>query len=294
MVRNFTGLTPTTEPVPPQVLSRGDWIDANIGVFRSLAATLAERLPGAPAGRRATSAVLGAQLGTVLGWISKRVLGQYDLFSGTGQVMYVGPNIVEFERHHGVDPHGFRLWVALHEITHRVQFAGVPWLSGHVRGLLDNGMSQVDLDASTVQRVTGRIRELIAAGPEAWRETNIVDLVTTPEQREMLTEVRALMSVVEGHASWVMNGAGEGVVPGLEQMRAVASQRRNRAKAGLIPRALGISWKLQQYADGERFFEEVEAEAGRAAANIAWRDPQSLPTFDELSDVRAWLTRVGA
>jgi coenzyme F420 biosynthesis associated uncharacterized protein len=292
-VRDFTGMVPVAPSTEPMVVGRGAWIDANIDVFQDIAGDVIERLPKA-SGRRITSTILGAQLGSVLGWLSKRVLGQYDLFSGKSQLLYVGPNVIEFERRFGLTPEGFRLWIALHEVTHRVQFGAVPWLAGHVRGFIDRGLEQVELDASVVGRIMERIGELAPGGPSAWRELNIVELVTTPEQREMLTEVRALMSVVEGHASWVMNGAGEGVVPELERMRQAAAHRRESARLGIIPRALGISMKLQQYADGEAFFEQVEAEAGRAATNIAWRDPESLPTFEELSDVPAWLARVGA
>lgn len=268
-------------------------MDANIEVFRDVSEKVIARLPKTSS-RRVTSAILGAQLGSVLGWVSKRVLGQFDLFSGKGQVLYVGPNVIEFERRSDLTPEDFRLWIALHEVTHRVQFSAVPWLTDHVRGYIDRGIAQVEVDAGVVGRVLERVGELAPGGPSAWRELSIVDLVTTPEQREMLTEIRALMSVVEGHASWVMNGAGDGVVPGLERMRDAAAHRRERARGGLIPRALGISMKLQQYADGEAFFEQVEAEAGRAAANIAWRDAASLPTFEELRDVPAWLARVGA
>ena len=178
-------------------------------------------------------------------------------------------------------------------MTHRVQFAAVPWLTDHVRGLLDRAVTNIEVDTNAVSRALKRLMDLASAGPGAWRETNLIELLTTPEQRAMLTEVRALMSVIEGHASWVMNGAGVGVVPELERMRDAAAHRREAATGSALPRALGIAWKLQQYADGERFFDAVVAEAGREGANLVWRSPEDLPTFDELSDAPAWLARVG-
>lgn len=293
LVAGFTGLAPATTPADPQVLGRAAWVHANIDTFRSFASSLGERLPTPPVGHVVAATALGVQLGAVLGYVSQRVLGQYDVFGATGGLYYIGPNIVAFERKNGLDPAGFRLWIALHEVTHRVQFSAVPWLGPHVRGIIDRATATVEADPKAIPRAIGRLLELAAAGPQAWRDANIVELITTPEQRALLSDVRALMSLIEGHASWVMNGAGRGVVPGLEQMRAAAAHRREDV-GGFVPRMLGIGLKLEQYKMGEDFCDAVEAEAGREAVNLAWRSPADVPTFEELKDARAWLARVGA
>ncbi len=304
LVRDYTGLMPLYPTGPASVLSRGGWIDANLDAIRAMMRPLSERLGErmgsgiAKAGvRRMGGAVVGLQMGLLLGYISQKVLGQYDLLLATGEpgrVYFVGPNIVAVERQSNLDTHDFRLWIALHEVTHRTQFLAVPWLKEHVSGLVEQYLSGVTVDADRMKELAGRLRKILAGGPDEWRQANIVSVFLSGEQREAIDRMQSLMSVVEGHGNFVMDGVAEKELPSFSRMREALNARR--AEAGAAERALqrliALDMKYQQYAVGQSFFDDVERLGGMQAVNLVWERPENLPSPGELRDAGAWLSRV--
>jgi coenzyme F420 biosynthesis associated uncharacterized protein len=302
LVRDFTGLVPT-EPAPdPTVLDRAGWIRANTESFREIIKPLSEKLAGSVGRggltRRATSAALGVQIGVLLGYLSQKVLGQYDLVLATesaGRVYFVGPNIVEAERRWHLEPRDFRLWITLHEITHRTQFTGVPWLRDRVRELISRAIGGMDMDAARARRILERGKELLLQGPKAWRSVNIMTLLMSDEQRELLQEMQALMCVVEGHGTFVMNRIGSERIPTYGAMKEAVESRRGKVSGAerTFQKVIGMDMKYEQYALGEQFMNEVADRAGIAAVNRIWESEQSMPTLDEMRDPDKWLARVG-
>jgi coenzyme F420 biosynthesis associated uncharacterized protein len=212
-VAEYTQLNTGAE-APVRIVDRKDWAAANIAGLREVINPLAERLtggknPGA-VGSAIGSRLTGVQAGTVLAYLSGRVLGQYEVFStDPGQLLLIAPNIVEAERRLGADPRDFRLWVCLHEVTHRTQFTAVPWLRGHFLGEV-----QAFVDASQLERdeMLLRLRRAVSTVAEATRNpesrASVLDLVQTPAQRAVLDRLTALMTLLEGHAEFVMDGVG--------------------------------------------------------------------------------------
>lgn len=302
LVRDFTGLAPAGPAPEPRVLDRGGWIDANIESFGAIVHPLEEKLaatvrPGAIT-RRLTSAALGVQMGVLLGYLAQKVLGQYDLVlatEGAGRVYFVGPNVVEAERRWHLAPRDFRLWITLHEIAHRTQFTGVPWLRTRVRGLVARSVEAIDLDPARIRRIVERGRELVLGGPAAWKRANVLELLMSPEQRAVIGEMQALMTVVEGHGTFVMNRIGADRIPTLERMRAaVEARRRAGGPERAFQRAIGMDLKYEQYSLGERFMNEVADRAGLDAVNRLWEREENLPTIEDLRDPDRWLERVRA
>ncbi len=229
-------------------------------------------------------------MGSVLAWLSSKVLGQYEAFTEAGRpgrLVLVAPNIVETERRLGVDPADFRLWVALHEVTHRTQFTAVPWLHGHVRAEVDALLDAADL--SDPARLIGRLQ----AGVRERRP--LVELLQTPEQRVVLERVTAFMSLLEGHAEHVMDGVGPGVVPSVATIRARFQERR-RERGGpldrLLRRVLGLDLKALQYAEGSAFVTHCVEAVGMAGFNEVWSGPAALPTRQEIREPALWVRRV--
>jgi coenzyme F420 biosynthesis associated uncharacterized protein len=225
------------------------------------------------------------------------VLGQYEVFSGEpGQLLLVAPNIVDVERRLEAVPHDFRLWVCLHEVTHSTQFTAVPWLRAHflaeVAAFVDAG-GAVDQMAERLRRALGDMVEVVR-NPESRR--SILDLVQTPAQRTVLDRITALMTLLEGHAEFVMDGVGPEVVPTVAEIRARFNVRRESANPleKLIRRLLGVDAKLRQYAEGRRFVHEVVSRVGMAGFNKVWQSPLTLPLTSELADAPAWIARVAA
>ncbi|MDQ1467678.1 MAG: hypothetical protein QOH10_2093 [Actinomycetota bacterium] len=305
LVADFTGLRAPGR-AHAKVLDRAGWVEANVGSMRTMLAPLTERLgerlaqsPVAPIGRR----IAGVEIGSLLGYLAQRVLGQYDLLVPDSEpgapdadaVYYVGPNILGLEKRFAFRPLDFRRWIAIHEVTHRAQFTGVPWMRDYFLSLVQSSLSIVDPDPAVLLRAIGRAADALRAGRNPLDEGGLVGLFASPEQQEILGQVQALMSLLEGHGNYVMNELGSQHVNGADRMaRVLHSRRQQRGIGGQIQKLLGIEMKLRQYEVGERFVRGVESAAGIAALDAAWRDPSSLPTVVELDDPRAWLARVAA
>jgi coenzyme F420 biosynthesis associated uncharacterized protein len=299
LVASFTGLRPPGR-VECVVLDRRGWVDANIASMRHLLAPLMQRVgsrlarsPIAPVGRR----VAATEVGALVGYLSQRVLGQYDLLvpddDAPDAVYYVGPNILSLEKRFAFRPRDFRLWIAIHEVTHRAQFAGVPWMREHFFGLVQQAFEVVDPDPKSLVRALSRAVAEVRQGRNPLDEGGLVGLFATDEQRAVLQQVQALMSLLEGHGDFVMDEIGREHVHGVERMSRVLSARREvRGVLGHVHKLLGIEQKLRQYETGERFIRGVVDIAGVRAIDNAWRSPQHLPTQDELADPERWLRRV--
>jgi len=230
------------------------------------------------------------------------VLGQYDLLvpdnaggGTTDAVYYVGANILSLEKRFAFRPLDFRLWIAIHEVTHRAQFTGVPWMREYFLGLVRQALDLVDPDPRTMMRAVTSAVDEIRAGRNPFDDGGLVGLFATPEQRGVLGQVQALMSLLEGHGNVVMDDLGKEYVAGQERMSRVLQQRRQQGGlSGLLHKLLGIEQKLRQYEVGEKFVRGVYDIAGPRALDRVWTSPETLPTVPELRDAPQWLARVGA
>ncbi len=304
LVADHTGLRAPGQ-ARAEVLDRQGWVEANVSSMRQLLGPLTNRIgermarsPFAPVGR----AVSATELGLLLGWFSQRVLGQYDVlvpddedgFDGDA-VYYVGANVLALEKRFAFRPRDFRRWIAIHEVTHRAQFLGVPWMHDYFLGLVHGVLGSVDADPRKIVAALVRAADEMRRGRNPLDDGGLVALLATPEHREALGKVQALMSVLEGHGNRVMNELGKAHVDGQERMaRVLQARRQSQGVAGLVSKLLGIESKMRQYEVGEAFVAAVEREAGPRALDPAWRAPELLPTLDELDAPTRWLERVGA
>ena len=325
-----TGLHSAAGPARGMVTDRAGWVDANINSFKRLLAPLADKLLeksqeakrsskaaerfAAPAMRK----LVALEVGAMLGWMSARVLGQYDLLvvesesdgagrgSQSGQangqdagqapdqdmVYYVGPNIASLEWRHGFPPDEFRLWIALHEVTHRMQFTGVPWLKEHFLSLVEATMTTTDL-----KQVASAIRQFAEArkqGQDPFADGGIQALLATPEQREVLAKIMGMMSLLEGHGDVTMDRAGAEHLSEIARFREVLNYRRSQVRGAgrLLRRLIGLEAKFNQYIAGERFIAAVEQSAGEEFLDRAWQGPENLPTLAEIREPETWLARL--
>lgn len=248
-VRDFTGMASELDPDPATIVDRPGWIRANVDGFRVVLEPLMEQMserrgPGPLGGagnvvvQAVGSRVTGMQVGAILAYMASRVLGQYELFlppdpSGrapTGRLTLVAPNIVHVEQELGVESRDFRLWVCLHEETHRAQFTGVSWLREYVQDQMTKFLLASDLDPGVM---LDRIRDAAEAVADAVRggDANLIDAIQTPEQREILDRLTAVMTLVEGHGDYVMDAVGPEVVPSVQQIRSRFRAPRGRLQA---------------------------------------------------------------
>jgi len=300
LVREFTGLVATEHTAPVLVVDRPGWIQANTDGFAALTAPLIEKLTssrGAPGSLTEAigSRITGAELGAMLGFLGSKVLGQFDPFHQRpgehGRLLLVAPNIVHVERELGTDPHDFRLWVCLHEETHRVQFTAVPWMTDHLRSEMDAIIGSVQTNPGELVRDLGqKIADLVSGKTDG----SLLDLLGTPEQKEIIERVTGVMSLLEGHADVVMDGVGPEVIPSVAEIRRKFTQRRKGVGGldRLLRRLLGLDQKMAQYRDGAVFVRAAVDKVGMEGFNAVWATPDNLPSKTEILDPALWIARV--
>jgi len=297
LVRDFTGLDAPDGTAPVLVVDRPGWIRANVDGFARVVSPLVSKLEaekGAPSplAKAVGSRVTAAEVGGLLGFLGGKVLGQFDPFHEPhGRLLLVAPNIVHVERELGVDPADFRLWVCLHEETHRVQFTAVPWLRDHLHSQIEALAGGFDGDPS-VMLTEGlkRVGEFVRGS----EEVSLLDVFSTPAQREVIDRVTGVMSLLEGHADVVMDGAGPEAIATLSDIRAKFNRRRKGVGVldRVLRRLLGLDQKMAQYRNGAGFVNAVVDQVGMDGFNAVWAEPAHLPSKDEIGDPAAWVRRV--
>ncbi len=306
LVREFTGLVAGEGTAPVLVVDRPGWIQANADAFAQILGPVVSRLQerrGKPVGgltEALGSRVTGLEVGTLLGFLAPKVLGQFDPFhdprgsTDVGRLLLVAPNIVQAEREMEADPTDFRLWVCLHEETHRVQFTAVPWMRDHLQSQIDQIVEGVEVDPARVARLLGdgvrRAGDLVTGR----NDTSLVDLFASPEQREVIDRVTGVMSLLEGHADVVMDGVGPEVIATVADIRRRFNRRRRGAGSvdRLMRRLLGLDAKMAQYRNGAHFVRTVVDQVGMDGFNKVWVEPAHLPSKAEIGDPAAWVRRV--
>ncbi|UMG93909.1 zinc-dependent metalloprotease [Nocardioides sp. TF02-7] len=295
LVRDYTGLDAVDGTAPVLVVDRPGWIQANAEGFavatRPMMSKLTEKRHPSGVAQRIGSKVTGAEVGGLLGFLAGKVLGQFDpFFEPSGRLLLVAPNIVHVERELSVDRADFRLWVCLHEETHRVQFTAVPWMRDHLFSEIE-AISATLEPASLLDGGLDRIVDALKAGRSGG---SVIDMFSTPEQREILDRVTGMMSLLEGHADVVMDGVGPQVIPSVREIRAKFTKRRQGVGTldRVLRRLLGLEAKMAQYRDGARFVRDVVDRVGMAEFNAVWAEPAHLPSKDELTDPDGWIRRV--
>ena len=314
-VEDYTHLTPAGAPTPINVVDRPEWVRSNVAGLRVLTGPLLSRLSEQQRGSFSTAVgrrVTGVQLGTALAYLASKVLGQFEVFlppeeyltgsagagapDTVGRLSLVAPNIARAEATMGVVPRDFRMWVCLHEQTHRSQFTAVPWLRGHLESEITAFIEATDLDPdvladrvrTAVTALRGAVFDRGSDGP------SVVEALQTPAQRAVLDRLQALMTLLEGHADQVMDAVGPKVVPTVADIRAKFEGRRDGGSPidRFVRRLLGLDLKMQQYRQGGAFVRAVVAESGVGGFNTVWESTATLPTRAELADPTAWMQRV--
>ncbi len=301
LVAEETGLPPGP-PASVTVVDRPAWVDQNLRFFEKVIEPAQQSVGAGLVGeglgslKPIANRALAAETGALLGFLSRKVLGQYELVlpsdEDTGDMVYlVGPNVLELEREHQFRPAEFRMWIALHECAHRLQFVGVPWLRDYFLDLVTELVASAKPEPGRWGRVIDELRQAAASPEPLIGEQGIFGLLATPTQREVIDRVQALMSVLEGHGHVVMDRLGSRILVSSKRMSDLIKQRRKDPRTAALFRITGLEMKMRQYAEGEKFILRVEERAGWGALDALWVSPESLPTLAEIRDPDSWLQR---
>ncbi|WP_293219301.1 zinc-dependent metalloprotease [Mycolicibacterium sp.] len=296
-VRDVTGLF-TDRPVPEaRIVNREQWIRAASDSMRVM--TGGSHTPSHTISGR----IAGAQTGAVLAFVSSGILGQYDPFAadGGGCLLLVYPNVISVERQLRLVPKDFRMWVCLHEVTHRVQFTANPWLAQHMSRSLEVLTADRGDDFG---KVVGRLAEFVKQrrtvplgepDPGSAGVLGLLRAVQSEPQREALDRLLVLGTLLEGHADHVMDAVGPAVVPSVHLIRIRFDERRQRRQPPLqrlLRALLGVDAKLSQYTRGKAFVDHVVDRVGMTRFNAVWTGPDTLPLPDEIENPQRWIDRV--
>ncbi len=299
----YTGLRPAAPLPAPEALARSGWIAANVNSMGALLDPVGDRLASGGllggATRSAAGLLVSVEAGALTGYLSQRVLGQYEFVmvdpQAPARLLFVGPNIAHAAHRLDADPEQLLRWIAFHEVTHAVQFAGVPWLRPYLADLLRELLAslEVKVDGRALRKLPSLddVRGLV----EGLKEGGIVAALGSG-RRELLDRVQGVMGVVEGHAEHVMDVVGAEALPSLAELRSALDRRRRERPPllALLERLIGLDAKMRQYEDGKRFCDAVVAAAGPAALHRVFDAPEQLPSAAELRDPQAWMRRMGA
>jgi coenzyme F420 biosynthesis associated uncharacterized protein len=298
----YARLQPARELPPIEAVARDAWLRANLQTMRGTLDPLLEKAtsgtgPLAGPMRAAGGALIAAEVGGIVGFMSRHVLGQYELAlldaTQPPRLLLVAPNLREAAAQMNVELDDLLPWVVFHEVTHAVQFSSVPWLQDHLAGLLRELLRSVEVKIDPSALLKLPTAEDLRSLWDTVREGSLVTAVAGPERKALIDRLQATMALVEGHAEHVMDAAGAPVLPNVEKLRAAMDRRRRERPPlfKLVERLLGLELKLRQYQEGKRFCDAVVARGGIEALNRAWTAPERLPTLAELDDPAAWIRR---
>jgi coenzyme F420 biosynthesis associated uncharacterized protein len=296
LVSAYTGLVPAEEVPAAEPVDRPAWIDANLQSLALVLEPAAEKLAGGTGPLKAIAGgVLAVEAGAVSGFLAGRVLGQYEFPvlepEKPARLLFVAPNLAQAAT--GLDAPTDQLlrWVALHELTHALQFGGVPWLRPHLADLLRDVLGALELDPRGLLRVPDvtDLKKLL----ERVREDGLAIVAIGAGRRETLDRIQCFMAVLEGYAEHVMDAVGATVLDDLPGLRAALGRRRHDRSGllKLLDKLLGMDLKLRQYEQGKAFCDGVVSRAGMDGLNRVWSSPDALPSVDELKDPAGWLQR---
>jgi coenzyme F420 biosynthesis associated uncharacterized protein len=314
-VAGFTGLEAPSDIPKVEAVRRGQWVQANIEGLRAVLEPAAAKIGDAIAAAQPdempdtsqagvaqvlgqlSPLLLGAQVGTVLGTLAQQVLGQYDIAvprpDGSGALLFVVPNIARFEKEWSLDPTDFRTWIAIHEVTHRFEFAR-PWALARFRELIDDFTSTLTLDVGELQQ---RLASLDPSNPESMQEMlagqdSMFGAVMDDEQRLKLRRVQAFMTAAEGYGDHVMHALGARMLPSYARIdEAMRRYRETEQVDPVFERLLGIEVKREQYRLGRAFCDTVVELTDEATLARMWDSAEALPSMPELEEPRLWLAR---
>ena len=309
LVRRYTGLKPKGGVPPAELVDRDEWAEVNLETFRELSGRVEARLEsrmkdsngkGGGLQRTIVRAATGAEIGLAVGYLSQRVIGQYDVAligpARAPRLLFVGPNLSAARARLEVDRDLFLRWIALHETTHAVHFSAVPWLREHIGANVEELFEKAAVEVKPGE-LLGKLartnpRELVRSATNG----ELATLLWPEPQRRQVERLTATMTLVEGYAEHVMDAVGDQLDPGFTDLRRALDRDRERRGLldSIVSKVLGLEMKLAQYRRGKAFADEVVRAHGIRTLNRAWSGPEALPRPEELDDPAAWVERVGA
>lgn len=305
-VIGHSGLGPVQGVTDVKLLWRTQWTKVNLDALKPLMERLAAKLTGdATAGLRFGPAapllgavgpfLMGSQIGLVIGYLSHKALGMWDLClprTRTGRLYFNFPNVLDVERDLGVKPQPFRMWLALHEVSHELHFQAVSWLRPYLTGLVEQYMDAAEIDASQLASKMGNLNDPQELSSILQRPEDLFPLLRSPAQEALVEKIQCFTSAAEGYSDWLVRKAGLGLTEEFDKISEGMTRRRAERSSPerMMEKMFGLDLGNEQQRRGQRFVATIAA-AGEL--EHLWEKPENLPDLSELAQPHRWLSRVG-
>lgn len=307
VVQAYVGVDIPRSAVQTLAFDRVDWINANIDAFREMLAPF-EALAQHESNKGGASQlmagvnrkVVSLEVGVLLGYLSRRVLGQYDIALlgreqiGGGKLYYVEPNIRHVEATLNLPTEDFRMWLALHETTHVFEFEGFPWVRPYFNGMLEEYFGYLKEDAALLSQGVRNLKVLVERARSGDTNTSWIEHLMNEKQRALFNRMQTMMSVIEGYSNHVMNAVGRDLLADYEPIsRKFEHRKANRSQGEILfAKMTGLDMKLEQYRLGEQFIDAIARARGHSFAVRVWTSPETLPSPEELRNPALWIDRI--
>lgn len=304
-VVGHSGLGPVQGVTEARMVTRPEWARTNLQALRPLIERLAAKLARSAPGPAALGAaqpligavtpfVMGSQAGLVVGYLSHRLLGTWDIClprTAAGRLDFNYSNVVEVTEELGVEPKEFRMWLALHEVSHELHLQAVPWLRSHLSRLIEQYIDSAEIDASQLASRFGNLSDPQELSALMQRPEDLFPLLRSPAQESLVERIQCLTSTVEGYSDWILRRAGLGLTDTFDKIQEGMTRRRAERSSPerMLEKMFGLDLGNAQQRRGQRFVTEVAAE-GRIQK--LWERPENLPGLEELAQPQRWLTRI--
>ncbi len=305
-VREYTGLNAENLPEKIEVFSQKEWIEANIPSFRYLFEPLSEKYLDYvektgyrdKAGEKIGHTLLTIQIGIIIGYLARNVLGQFDLSlpepeRGT-RLYVVEPNVMRIQSQMSLDPREFRQWITLHEVTHSFEFHSNSWLKDYLFSTLQDYLQNINIKIPSGIEAFRSVRQSGVTDEDVYFSGSVISIFTTPEQRKYLAKLHATMCLLEGYSNHVMDNVGKEMLSTYQMMKERFEKRKQMKSSAerFFQRLIGINLKLEQYRLGQKFVEDVVKRKGIDFMNLVWKGAAYLPDMKEIRTPLLWINRI--
>jgi putative hydrolase len=300
-----------------QVVNRSIWTHLALEAYKPMFHNLAASLSSAPAtvdesddpmanmfaslNKMIAPAMMGMSVGTMVGQLSLRAFGQYDLpvpRDTSGGVLIVAPNIEAFASDWSISTDDMRMWVLIQEFTSHsiltrdpVRHTLTEMLGRYISGFRPNPDALMDR-LSNVELGTDdpmKAMQKFLTDPSI-----LLGAVRSSAQEQLAPELDAIVAAVIGYVDHHVDQVAEKLLG--TDSRIAEAVRRRRVEASpqdtFVEQLLGLKLSIAQVQRGTEFVQGVVERAGATALTQLFARPGNLPTPNELVAPGLWLARL--
>lgn len=271
------------------------WAENNLESYGSLVEPFATSVgadsPAAPLLSQMAPAIVGLQVGSLVGSLSTWVVAGFDAGlppDRDGPMSLVVPNIDDLTVE-DVDRREVHLWVVANEVAFRTT-SQLPWIDDHLSVLVDRYAEAARIDPTKLSGLMMGGSDPDAIERAISEAGGIESLIGGEEAEGPRAELEAFLGTIAGCSRLLARRAVAEIAPSFDRI----TEARDLARMEETERPpIGVGpVPVEATQMGDVFNQEVERRYGDDALENLWADPTRMPNAEELRDPTAWAARV--